>query len=224
MTTIPEKIAALRSDIQKYSPHPGRVRIVAVSKKQPLDKIQAAVDAGILDIGENRIQDALDKFAQRPFPGVTRHFIGQLQTNKAIKCLQNFDWLHSLQTEKLARIIADSDNRIHCLIEVNISGETNKSGLEPEALRSFVQTVREYRGLDIRGLMGMAAFTADETAIRASFALLRELAASCRDLETEHVRLRELSMGMTNDYTLALEEGATMIRIGTGLFGPRSNE
>jgi pyridoxal phosphate enzyme (YggS family) len=219
---IKNRIAGIRQEIQRYSPYPDRVRIVAVSKKQPLEKIRAAVDAGITDIGENRIQEALDKFEQESFAGITRHFIGYLQSNKVNKCLQNFDWLHSLQTEKLAKLIAGSDPKITCLIEVNISGEDNKSGLPPEKLPGFIKKIREFRGLQIRGLMGMAAFTEDNEAIRRSFSLLRSLAEDCRSLETEHLRMEELSMGMTNDYRIALEEGSTIVRIGTGIFGPRS--
>lgn len=219
---IKDRLEAIRQDIQRYSPHPDRVRIVAVSKKQPLDKILQGIKAGVTDIGENRIQDALDKFAQEPFPGITRHFIGYLQSNKVNKCLQNFDWLHSLQTEKLAKLIANSDHRILCLIEVNISGEENKSGIQPDDLSAFVKKVREFKGLEVRGLMGMASFTADESVLHASFRLLRDLADDCRYLETEHLSMGELSMGMTNDYRIALEEGSTMLRIGTGIFGPRS--
>lgn len=219
---IKDKLTAIRQDIERYSPHPDRVRIIAVSKKQPIDKMIEAAAAGFTDFGENRIQDALDKFDQEPFPGITRHFIGYLQSNKANKCLQNFDWLHSLQTEKLAKIIADSDAGLKCLIEVNISGEENKSGLPPSDLQPFIQKIRDLPALEVRGLMGMAAFTDDESSVRRSFALLRELAEDCRPLETERISMRELSMGMTNDYRIALEEGSTMLRIGTGIFGPRS--
>ena len=221
---IKDRLEAVKRDIQSCSPFPERVRIVAVSKKQPIDKILAGIEAGITDIGENRIQDALDKFAIEPFTGVTRHFIGYLQSNKVNKCLQNFEWLHSLQTEKLAKLIANSDNRIKCLIEVNISGEENKSGIRPDDVPAFVKKIRDIKGLDVRGLMGMAAFTQDETRLRTSFRLLHDVAKDCKALETESLTMNELSMGMTNDYRIALEEGSTMIRVGTGIFGPRSWE
>jgi len=219
---ITDRLTAIRQDVLNYSPYPERVKIVAVSKKQSIDKVLAGIEAGISDIGENRIQDALAKFAIEPFPGVTRHFIGYLQSNKVNKCLQNFEWLHSLQTEKLAKLIANNENRIKCLIEVNISGEGNKSGIRPDDLSAFVKTVREFKGLEICGLMGMAAFTDDESAIRNSFRCLRALADECKSLETDNMKMNELSMGMTNDYRIALEEGSTMIRVGTGIFGPRS--
>jgi pyridoxal phosphate enzyme (YggS family) len=218
---IKDRLEAIRQDIQRYSPHPDRVRIVAVSKKQPIDLVREGIAAGVADIGENRIQDALDKFAIEAFPGITRHFIGYLQSNKVNKCLQNFDWLHSLQTEKLAKLIANSEYRIKCLIEVNISGEENKSGCRPEELAALVKKIREFDGLEVYGLMGMAAFTQDDAAIRGSFRLLKELADHCRPLETQHMKMDELSMGMTHDYRIALEEGSTMVRIGTGIFGPR---
>jgi pyridoxal phosphate enzyme (YggS family) len=219
---IADRLTEIREDIKRYSPYPDRVRIVAVSKKQPIEKMRTAVAAGITDLGENRIQDALDKFSVEAFDGITRHFIGYLQSNKANKCLQNFNWLHSLQTEKLAKLIANSDYRIKCLIEVNVSGEENKSGLLPDELTDFLKKVRDYEGLEIRGLMGMAAFTDDESRIRRSFSLLRSLAEKYKTLETDHFKMDELSMGMTNDYRIALEEGSTMVRIGTGIFGPRS--
>lgn len=183
--------------------------------------MRQAAAAGIGDFGENRIQDALNKFALEPFGGITRHFIGYLQSNKVNKCLQNFQWLHSLQTEKLAAKIERSETPLLCLIEVNISGEANKSGLNPELLRDFVRKLRKYPGLQVRGLMGMAAFTDNEDEIRDSFRLLRTLSEDCRDLETENLRFEELSMGMSNDYRIALEEGSTMLRIGTAIFGPR---
>ena len=219
---IADKLTVIREDIKRYSPYPDRVRIVAVSKKQPIEKMRSAVEAGITDFGENRIQDALDKFSLEAFDGITRHFIGYLQSNKANKCLQNFNWLHSLQTEKLAKLIAKSDDRIKCLIEVNISGEANKSGLPPDELPDFLKKVRDYEGLEIRGLMGMEAYTEDNSRIRRSFALLRSLAEEYKTLETDHFKMDELSMGMTHDYRIALEEGATFLRIGTGIFGPRS--
>ena len=220
-TLIQERLDGIRKDILRYSPHPERVRIVAVSKKQSLDKMRAAAASGINDFGENRIQDALAKFETEPFPGIRRHFIGYLQSNKVNKCLQNFNWLHSLQTDKIARMIADSGREMICLIEVNISGESNKSGLAPEEVLPFVKSIREYKGLLVRGLMGMAALTADETKIRSSFSLLRSVSESCKFMENDSIRFEELSMGMTHDYRIALQEGATILRIGTGIFGPR---
>jgi PLP dependent protein len=219
---IKNRLTAIRQDIQRYSPYPDRVRIVAVSKKQPIEKMLSAVEAGITDLGENRIQDALDKFSIEPFEGITRHFIGYLQTNKANKCLQNFDWLHSLQSEKLAKLIVNSESRIKCLIEVNISEEENKSGIHPDELLGFVKKLREYKTLEIRGLMGMAAFTDIDESIHRSFKLLRSMAEECKVYETENLKMDELSMGMTHDYRIALKEGATMLRIGTGIFGSRS--
>lgn len=220
---IKDKLEAIRQDILHYSPYPEKVRIVAVSKKQPLEKMMKAAEAGMTDFGENRIQDACEKLQEYAFPGLTRHFIGYLQSNKVNKCLQNFDWLHSLQTEKLAKLIGSSDCSLKCLIEVNISGEESKSGINPENLSDFVKKLKEIQGLEVRGLMGMAAFTHDEAEIRRSFALLRDLAENLRYLGNDMVTFDELSMGMTNDYQIALEEGATMIRVGTGIFGARSD-
>jgi hypothetical protein len=218
---IRKRLDLIREDILTHSPHPERVRLIAVSKKQSIEKMHAAMEAGIRDFGENRIQDALLKFERDAFPGVTRHFIGYLQSNKVNKCLQNFNWLHSLQTDKIARTIADADQRMMCLLEVNISGEANKSGLEPDDVVSFAKRIREYSGLQVRGLMGMAPYTDDEIRIRSAFSLLRSVSESCKFLETESLRFEELSMGMTHDYRIALQEGATILRIGTGVFGAR---
>lgn len=220
---IKDKLEVIRQDVLRYSPYPEKVRIVAVSKKQSLEKMLEAAEAGMTDLGENRMQDACDKFQKEAFPGIKRHFIGYLQSNKVNKCLQNFDWLHSLQTEKLAKLIAHSEYSLKCLVEVNISGEASKSGIMPEDLSKFIKKLREIEGLELRGLMGMAAFTADETEIRKSFALLRNLAKDLKGLETDMITMDELSMGMTHDYRIALEEGASMIRVGTGIFGPRSS-
>ncbi|MFA6618791.1 MAG: YggS family pyridoxal phosphate-dependent enzyme [Candidatus Neomarinimicrobiota bacterium] len=220
---IEDKLRAVLNDIRVYSPYPDRVRLVAVSKKQSIEKMLEAVEAGMTDLGENRIQDACDKFKVHSFPGICRHFIGYLQSNKVNKCLQNFDWLHSLQTEKLAKLIARSEHQLKCLIEVNISGEDSKSGIMPDDLSDFVKKLREIEGLEICGLMGMAAFTDDEAEIRRSFALLRNLARDMKKFKTATITMDELSMGMSNDYRIALEEGATMIRVGTSIFGARSN-
>ena len=221
--TSADRIRCIREEIRALSPHPERVRLIAVSKKQDLGRMRKAAEAGIRDFGENRIQEAADKFSQEAFPGITRHFIGYLQSNKVNKCLQNFNWLHSLQTEKLAGLIAHSEIPLLCLIEVNISGESSKSGIRPEALRTFVKGLSACPGLQVRGLMGIAPLTEDENTVRRAFALLRELALDCRSPETEDLHFDELSMGMSGDYCIALQEGATMLRIGTAIFGPRQS-
>lgn len=219
--TIQENLNEIRSQIQICSPHPDKVRLVAVSKRQPIEKIIAAVDAGAVALGENRIQDAIPKLDAHPFPGVERHFIGYLQSNKLSKCLTYFDWLHSLQSVNLVKRIHEKESDINCLIEVNISGDSSKSGLSPDNLKQFVRDVQSYPKCRIRGLMGMASFTDDPNDIRKSFRLLKELALDLAPMETETMNFSELSMGMSNDYKIALEEGATMIRVGTGIFGQR---
>jgi len=223
MNEISSRLEKIRHDITAYSPYPDKVRLVAVSKRQPMEKIRIAVSAGAEALGENRIQDAVRKFDENSFSGVERHFIGYLQSNKVNKCIRYFHWLHSLQSVNCARKISGKESNLQCLVEVNISGEKSKSGLQPDELRSFLKTIREFRHCRVRGLMGMAAFNANTEVIRSSFAHLKELAEQNKDLESSHMSMNELSMGMTQDYIIALEEGATMIRIGTGLFGPRQN-
>lgn len=222
MNSIGEKLAIIRGDIQQFSPWPERVRIVAVTKRFSVSEMRMAAAAGITDFGENRIQEALNKFSSETFPGIERHYIGAFQSNKAQDILNHFDWLHSLDRLKTARLVAKEESSLHILIQVNTSGETSKGGIAPDDMESFVdQLIESTPSLLIKGLMTMGPLTKDTKKNRHSFALLRELSEKMKDRETGSFSFHELSMGMTDDYRIALEEGATMIRIGRGLFGPR---
>lgn len=200
--------------------HP--VRIIAVTKTHGPEAVQAAVAAGLDAVGENRVQEALGKQAALPDLSVEWHLIGGLQTNKARQAVGRFALIHSVDRWELA---AELDRRAgaaglvqHVLVQVNASREPQKGGVEPEALPALLDRLRGTPHLAVRGLMTMAAFTADEAEQRRAFALLRALQEAA--VREGHV-LPELSMGMSGDYPVAVEEGATLVRLGTVLFGER---
>ena len=220
MSLISENIEAIQDrigDIAGNKP----IRLIAVSKKKPREDIQEALRAGITDIGENRIQEAEEKFSQDPFVGSEKHFIGSLQSNKITKMLQYFDYFHALDSFKTAKKINDAHSPVRCLIQVNTSGEFTKSGLAPGELASFLEEISPLDNLNIIGLMTIGPLTESRQDIRKAFVLLRELREKSRSFESNHINLDELSMGMSHDFDIAIEEGATMVRIGTGIFGER---
>ncbi|HKV76287.1 MAG TPA: YggS family pyridoxal phosphate-dependent enzyme [Gemmatimonadales bacterium] len=200
--------------------HP--VTIVAVTKTHGPDAVRAAVEAGLGAVGENRVQEALGKQeALAGFP-VDWHLIGSLQKNKARQVVGRFALIHSVDRLDLAQELsrrAPAGLRQPILIQVNCSGEPQKGGVEPEHLAELLPQVGALPALEVRGLMTMAELTDDEARQRAAFRVLREL----RDGMTGRgFQLPELSMGMSGDYLVAVEEGATMVRLGTLLFGERS--
>lgn len=199
--------------------HP--VRVIAVTKTHGPDAVRAALAAGIADIGENRVQEALGKQdALGPSPAIW-HLIGGLQRNKARQAVGRFALIHSVDRPELAEELArrvPPGGRQAVLVEVNCSGEPQKGGVAPEALPALLDRLAGLPVLDVRGLMTMAPFTTDEDVQRACFRRLRELRER---LAGGGDRLPELSMGMSGDYPVAVEEGATMIRLGTLLFGER---
>ncbi|MEA1987420.1 MAG: YggS family pyridoxal phosphate-dependent enzyme [Candidatus Marinimicrobia bacterium] len=216
-----DKIDTIKKNIQKYSKHSENVKLIGVTKTFPIDVMLNGIDSGLDTIGENKIQDAISKFEKESFPGIERHYIGKLQSNKVKKVVENFDYVHSLDREKIVRKIDNLETKIKCLIEVNTSGEENKGGVEPAELEKFILQIQKYKNIQIIGLMTISPLTKDENKIRNSFKQLKELAEFNKKNETENIKFDKLSMGMTNDYKIALEEGATMIRIGRGIFGER---
>jgi pyridoxal phosphate enzyme (YggS family) len=200
--------------------HP--VRIVGVTKTHGPEAVLEAEAAGLTDVGENRVQEALQK--QEALPGVSVHWhlIGSLQKNKARHAAGRFALIHSVDRLELAqelqrRLPAGSKQRI--LVQVNCSGEEQKGGVPPGMLPALLDEIRSLEQLDVAGLMTMSALTQDQTEQRRAFRLLRELR---HEGERAGHKLSELSMGMSGDYPIAVEEGATMIRLGTILFGERT--
>lgn len=196
--------------------------VVAVTKTHPAATVREAVDAGLADVGENRVQEALEKQDQLHGLEARWHLIGTLQRNKARHAAGRFALVHSVDRVDLAAELArrmPAGARQPVLLQVNCSAEGQKGGVMPAALPDLLEAVEPLAGLEVRGLMTMAALDANVGALRQSFGLLRSL----RD---QHARampgLTELSMGMSGDYGIAVEEGATMVRIGSALFGERA--
>ncbi|MDA3872014.1 MAG: YggS family pyridoxal phosphate-dependent enzyme [Candidatus Marinimicrobia bacterium] len=216
-----DRINVINENIRKFSKFPQKVKLIGVTKTFSVEKIQMAINAGIKVIGENKMQESIKKFQAESFPGIERHYIGKLQSNKVNKVLNNFHFIHSLDREKIVKKIDKSDSQIKCLIEVNTSGEKSKGGVEPEELGNFIYKLHKYKSIRIVGLMTISPLTKNEDEIRKSFRNLKELLETNKKNETENIHFNELSMGMTNDYKIALQEGATMIRIGRGVFGSR---
>ncbi len=228
---VAHRLVAVRESIADACAGAGRdeagVRIVAITKGHPVEAVLAAIRAGLTDIGENRVQEALAKLGPdlRPegAPRVRWHMVGHLQRNKVRDAVALFDWVQSIDSLRLARAIssrADAERPIQALIEVNAGGEAQKHGLAPEEAVETAREVAELPGLDLRGVMAMAPWTDDQRAIRAAFRVARDVFESLR--EEVEAPIDTLSMGMSNDYGVAVEEGASMVRLGTTLFGPRA--
>lgn len=197
------------------------VTVVAVTKTHAPDAVTAAWNAGIRNVGENKVREALDKMGHVAEP-VAWHLIGHLQRNK-VKHIDRFTLFHALDSERLADAIADreqsSGRRTPVLLQVNASGEATKGGFALQDLPAVARRLREGPALDIRGTMTMAPFDADDAVLRATFRGCREGREMLRDAG---FAASELSMGMSGDYEVAVEEGATMVRLGTILFGART--
>jgi pyridoxal phosphate enzyme (YggS family) len=199
------------------------VTLVAVSKSQSPDAVRAAYDAGCRDFGESYAQEAFPKISQLRSLGATWHFIGRIQSNKARDIAADFDWVHAVDRAKTAGALAKGRpnglSPLNVCIQVNISGEATKGGVEPTDALALAREVAQVAGLRLRGLMGMARPTADAKAQRAQFALLRR---TFEELRAAGIALDTLSMGMSDDFESAIAEGSTMVRIGTAIFGARS--
>ncbi len=201
--------------------NPEEVRLIAVSKNQPVSAILDAVAAGQVDFGENRVQELVEK--QEQIPDAKWHMIGTLQRNK-VKYIAPFIYLiHSVSSEKLLSEIdkqARINNRvIDCLLQINISGEAQKGGFTEKEAERILEQISLYPHVRILGLMGMAEFTSDEPVVDAQFRRLQKARNKFKRFEGHQIQLRELSMGMSGDYPIAIRRGATMVRIGSAVFG-----
>jgi pyridoxal phosphate enzyme (YggS family) len=196
------------------------VRLIAVTKNHPVETAQRLIDLGVRDIGENRVQEIEEK-APLLSGDFTVHMIGHLQTNKAQKVWPLAGWIQSVDREKLVRRLESlyaGGERKRVLVEVNTSGEGSKSGCAPEECGRLCELVAGSNALELRGLMTVGPLGGDETAVRGAFALLRELSQKhCAGI----IGKPELSMGMSGDFEWAIEEGATLVRLGTALVGSR---
>ncbi|SDJ53353.1 hypothetical protein SAMN05216189_101887 [Pseudomonas delhiensis] len=223
MSTIAENIAKVRERIREAEQACGRpsggVALLAVSKTKPAAAIREAHAAGLVDFGENYLQEALGKQAELADLALTWHFIGPIQSNKTRPIAEHFHWVHSVDRLKVAeRLSAQRPAQLPALnvcLQVNVSGEASKSGCAPEELPALAAAVAALPNLKLRGLMAIPEPTEDVAAQRAAFARLREL------LTALNLGLDTLSMGMSHDLEAAIAEGATCVRIGTALFGAR---
>jgi pyridoxal phosphate enzyme (YggS family) len=202
---------------------PGSIRVLAVSKSFPIQAVQTAYSMGLRAFGENYVQEARPKIAAlSELPGIEWHLIGPLQSNKARAAAQSFSWVETIDRHEIAERLSVARDvhlpPLNVCIQVNISGESSKHGVIPSEALALAREVGKLPGLALRGFMGIAQ-TADEGAqVRAQFHLLRELYDGGR---RERLALDTLSMGMSSDFELAIAEGATQLRIGSALFGPR---
>lgn len=229
-TTIAANLARVRQAIADTAVNCGRrpdeVRLIAVSKNHPAEAISAALAAGQRVFGENTAQEALPKVVRFPDEPFEWHFIGHLQSNKAKLIPGNFSWLHSLDSlklaERLARFARERDATLNALIEVNITRDPAKHGVTPEAVAPLLDDLlrADLAGLRLRGLMAIGPHPADVAEQRAAFAAVRELRDACRS-RFALAEFTELSMGMSGDYPSAITEGATLVRIGSAIFGER---
>jgi pyridoxal phosphate enzyme (YggS family) len=227
MQNIAQNLARMRTELQamaaRHDRLPGSVALLAVTKSQTAETIRAAAACGQLEFGENYLQEALDKQQQLADLPLIWHFIGPLQSNKTRLVAQHFDWVHSVDRHKVARRLAEAgairSTPLNVCLQVNISGEASKAGAAPDTLLELVSCVAALPALRLRGLMALPEPTLDFQAQRTGFRRLRELFT---DLIDAGFVLDTLSMGTTADAEAAIAEGATMVRIGTGIFGPRA--
>lgn len=226
MSSIAQSLEKIRNRVtvleHRYGRPPGSTQVLAVSKTKPPEAVRAAVEAGQRDFGENHVQDAITKLDALAELDLVWHFIGPIQSNKTRIVAARFDWVHSIDRAKIARRLneqrPDDIPPLNVCVQVNVSGEESKSGVEPEAVRALAEVVSELPRLKLRGLMTLPRPCDALELQRRPFAALRGMLEA---LNASGYALDTLSMGMTNDMEAAIAEGATIVRIGTAIFGPR---
>lgn len=223
---IAENLARINDEIRRaeaqYQRPVNSVGLIAVSKKKPASDIEAAAAAGQRDFGENYCQEAIDKIQEISNPGLTWHFIGPIQSNKTRLIAEHFDWVHTVDRSKIARRLHEARPTdkppLNICIQINISGEPSKSGIHPEQAADFLRAMQDFDRLRVRGLMALPAPAADMEQQRQPFARVQECLEQLRQIDPG---LDTLSMGTTQDMQAAIAEGATLVRIGTAIFGER---
>jgi len=226
--SIRENVQFVRNKIAEACRRSGReseeIELVAITKTVDVEQINEAIEAGLRVVGENRVQEAWRKY-QEVGGKAHWHMVGHLQTNKVKRVLQFADMIHSVDSVHLAREIQTQaeklERTIEILIQVNTSGEESKFGLEPEATIGAIEEVSTLPNLKIKGLMTIGAFLPNPEDVRPCFKLLNDLKGRVNEHKIAGVEIGTLSMGMTNDYEIAIEEGSTMVRVGTAIFGER---
>ena len=227
MTTISANLQAVLARIskaaQKYGRNPDDISLLAVSKTWPASDVREAVDAGQRAFGENYVQEGVEKAVELAARGLIWHFIGPLQSNKTRRIAETFDWVHSVDRLKIAERLSeqrpDGLPPLQICLQINVSGEETKSGVSLSELPQLAQQVARLPRLQLRGLMAIPAPLEDFAAQRQSFRRVRE---ACEQLRGEGFALDTLSMGMSHDLEAAIAEGATLVRVGTAIFGERN--
>lgn len=216
---------AIDAACKRVSRDSSEVTLIAVSKTKPLSDLEAALDLGELEFGENKVQELVDKYEHIKLP-VHWHMIGHLQTNKVKYIVDKVTLIHSVDSYKLAAQISKEALKkqvdVDILIEVNVAEEESKFGLKTEETLDLVREIAKLPNIHIKGLMTIAPFVDDPEDNRMVFRSLKQLSVHIDSCQIDNVSMEILSMGMTGDYTVAIEEGATMVRVGTGIFGARN--
>jgi pyridoxal phosphate enzyme (YggS family) len=224
--TIKNNLKIINEKIRKAASRANRnseeIKLVAVTKTATIEQIKEAISAGVKIIGENKVQEAKEKY-QILSADIEWHLVGHLQTNKVKYAIEIFDLIHSVDSIKLAKEIDRRSQQFgmitNVLVEVNVSGEETKYGIKPEEVESFLKEVSEFSRIKVRGLMTIAPIAEDQEEVRPYFRKLRELSEEIKSKNLKNVKMDYLSMGMTEDFEVAIEEGANMVRIGRGIFG-----
>ena len=228
-SNIADHIKSINERIKKAARTAGRspsdITLIAVSKTKPNSMIQEAIAAGQIHFGENKVQELQEKMPEFG-DDIQWHMIGNLQTNKIKYLVERVNWIHSIPKIKalkeLEKRAGNIERVIDTLIQVNISDEDQKSGCAPEDLPKLLEYASELKWVRVRGLMGISTFADDPETVRPEFASLREILEKNTTYNNDVIQLKELSMGMTNDLEVAVEEGATMVRVGSAIFGERN--
>lgn len=226
---LQDQLAEVEKKIQAACRRAGRSReevtLIAVSKTKPVETLQEAYDLGVRTFGENKVQELTDKYDVLP-KDIHWHMIGHLQTNKVKYIVDKVDLIHSVDSIKLAETIEKEAAKRNCtvniLIEVNVAEEESKFGIKMDEVIPFIEKIAVFPHIRVRGLMTIAPFVENSEENRGIFANLHKLSVDITRKNIDNVNVNILSMGMTNDYEVAIEEGATMVRVGTGIFGVRN--
>lgn len=232
--SIADRLDEVQERIEQACQRVGRssdeVTLIGVTKTFPIEAVHAAREAGLLRFGENRVQELVEKVELLPSHllggDVEWHMIGHLQRNKVKDVVEYADYFQALDSPRLAKELnkraAQEDRVVPCLVQVNVSGEESKYGIEPEGVAEYLNKLAKYENLDVEGLMAIASFVDDPEAVRSEFRALREIFEAYDAASNAVVTMKYLSMGMSNDFEVAIEEGATHIRIGSAIFGERN--
>ena len=226
---LQEQLVNVQKEIEKACERGNRnredVTLIAVSKTKPISTLKEAYDLGVRVFGENKVQELVDKYEALP-KDIHWHMIGHLQRNKVKYIIDKVDCIHSVESVRLAETIekeaAKHDRIIDVLVEVNVAGEDSKFGLAPSEVPAFIEEIAKLPHIRVKGLMTIAPFVENPEENRPIFKVLRELSVDITKKNIDNVIMNVLSMGMTNDYQVAIEEGSTMVRVGTGIFGERN--